>query len=68
MGGKREPSSRSAGRIKAQWSRMARTGQVISSFFAVLGVYLVYWLLAVPLIEPGIEPAAVARASEGTFS
>ncbi len=36
-------------------SRMARTGQIASSFAAVLVVYWLYWLIAVPLIEPNVE-------------
>jgi len=50
-------------RALARWSRMNMAGQVIGSFVAVLAVYLLYWLLAVPLIEPDLEPVPVARAT-----
>ncbi|MBI3838512.1 MAG: hypothetical protein HY288_11345 [Planctomycetia bacterium] len=43
---------------------MARAGQVISSFAAVVVVYWLYWLIAVPLIEPSVEQEPVARASD----
>ena len=43
---------------------MARGGQVASSFVAVVALYWVYWLIAVPLIEPGVEYQAVEPPSE----
>lgn len=64
MGLAAAPSSRTAGGIKAGWSRMARTGQVASSFAAVVCAYFLYWLIAVPLIEPGLEPTTAIRATE----
>ena len=43
---------------------MARAGQVISSFAAVVVAYWMYWLIVVPLIEPSVEQQPVARTSE----
>jgi hypothetical protein len=40
-----------------------RGGQVAGSFVAVLAVYLLYWLLAVPLIEPELESMTVEPAT-----
>ncbi len=57
-------STRPAGLVRAQWSGMARTGQVVSSFAAVVVAYTLYWLIAVPLIEPGLEQKPVARVAD----
>jgi hypothetical protein len=38
-----------------------RTSEVIGWFVGVFCAYWIYWLIAVPLIEPGIEPEAVSR-------
>lgn len=39
-------------------------GEVIGWFAGVVCTYWLYWLIAVPLIEPGVEPEMVTRASE----
>ncbi|HEV3136963.1 MAG TPA: hypothetical protein VGZ26_03650, partial [Pirellulales bacterium] len=43
---------------------MARAGQVISSFAIVVVFYWLYWLIAVPLVEPSVEQEPVARTSD----
>ena len=58
------PSSRSAGLLRLLWSRLSRSGQVAGSFVAVVSAYALYWLIAVPLIEPSLEQKAVARTPE----
>ncbi len=55
-------------KFRARLSRMARTGQVASSFAAVVVVYWLYWLIAVPLIEPSVErQATTASVSDEQF-
>ena len=58
------PSSRSAGLLRILWSRLSRSGQVAGSFVAVVSAYALYWLIAVPLIEPSLEQKVVARTPE----
>ena len=58
------PTSRSAGLLGILWSRLSRSGQVAGSFVAVVSAYIVYWLIAVPLIEPSLEQKAVARTPD----
>lgn len=58
------PSSRSAGPLRILWSRLSRWGQVAGSFVAVVSAYALYWLIAVPLIEPSLEQKVVARTPE----
>lgn len=41
--------------------RNVRTTEVIGWFVGVFCAYWIYWLIAVPLIEPGIEPETVSR-------
>ncbi len=43
--------------------RTVRTGEVIGWFVGIFCTYWIYWLVAVPLIEPGIEPETVSRYS-----
>lgn len=43
---------------------MALTGQVASSFVAVVLVYWVYWFVAVPLIEPSLEERVTTPVTE----
>jgi hypothetical protein len=50
--------------LHARFSGMARAGQVISSLAVVVLAYWLYWLIAVPLIEPSVEQEPVARTSE----
>jgi lipopolysaccharide export system protein LptA len=50
--------------FRAWLSGMARPGQVLSSFAAVFGIYCLYWLFAVPLIEPNVDHEASVRTSE----
>ncbi|MEX2113260.1 MAG: hypothetical protein WD845_08750 [Pirellulales bacterium] len=45
--------------------RAVRTGEVIGWFVGVFCTYWIYWLIAVPLIEPGIEPDSVSRYGAG---
>ena len=58
------PNSRSAGLPRILWSRLSRSGQVAGSFVAVVAAYVVYWLIAVPLIEPSLEQKVVARTPD----
>ena len=57
-------TSRSAGLPRTLWSRLSRSGQVAGSFVAVVAAYVVYWLIAVPLIEPSLEQKVVARTPD----
>ncbi len=43
--------------------RTVRSGEIIGWFVGVFCTYWIYWLVAVPLIEPGIEPETVSRYS-----
>ena len=51
-------------RLRARIASMSTTGQVVGSFVAVLVAYWLYWLIAVPLIEPGIDPRTVSSATD----
>ncbi|MEX0676867.1 MAG: hypothetical protein WD063_07310 [Pirellulales bacterium] len=48
----------------ARPSRAALVRQALASFAAVVGCYWLYWLVAVPLIEPGVEDRPVDVASQ----
>lgn len=50
--------------FRARQSRVTRTRQVLFWFAAVVGSYSLYWLFAVPLIEPNVEQEARARTSD----
>jgi hypothetical protein len=57
-------TSRSAGLLGILWSRLSRWGQIAGSFVAVVSAYVLYWLIAVPLIEPSLEQKVVARTPD----
>lgn len=57
-------TSRSAGLLGILWSRLSRSGQVAGSFVAVVSAYVLYWLIAVPLIEPSLEQKVVTRTPD----
>ena len=44
--------------------RVVRVGEVVGWFAGVVCTYWLYWLIAVPLIEPGIELAAANFSSQ----
>jgi hypothetical protein len=48
----------------ARWLNMARGGQVLSSFMAVVAAYWLYSLLFVPLIEPNVDNEVATRATD----
>src|SRR3954453_8217788 len=54
--------------VSFSWSRMARAGQAGSAFVAVLAAYLLYWLIAVPLIEPTLEEKPIPRATDSQIN
>jgi hypothetical protein len=58
------PSMRPSAAAKWSWWTLARTGQVASSFAAVLAAYFLYWLIVVPLIEPTLDDKPIARATD----
>ncbi len=52
-------------RPKTPIASLAPWKQVVGSFLAVVSAYALYWLIAVPLIEPTLEPdLPTTRASE----
>jgi len=61
------PANPSSARRVARPSRWRGTGQVFGSFAAVFAAYCIYWLLAVPLIEPDIEASVAGGPSEDVF-
>lgn len=50
--------------MRVRFSGMARAWQVVASFCGVFAVYWIYWLIAVPLIEPNIEAEVVTHPTE----
>ncbi len=58
------PSPRATTARRSRFSA-ARVKQVAGSLASVVAAYWLYWLIAVPLIEPSIEPESpIARTSE----
>lgn len=49
---------------RARLSRGTLARQALASFAAVVGCYGLYWLIVVPLIEPGVEDRSLDIASE----
>ncbi len=58
------PSPGVRAHLGARLSAMSRWGQVAGSFGGVFAAYCLYWLFAVPLIEPSVEQTLAIRASE----
>jgi hypothetical protein len=54
--------------LRDRLSGMARPGQIVGSFVAVLALYCLYWLIAVPLIEPGIDAKSTARTPDAVVN
>src|SRR5260221_12693318 len=50
--------------LSGRFTRMARTGQVASSFVAVFMAYWLYGLIVGPLIEPNVEQEPIVQASD----
>ena len=58
------PSPRVRAQIGSRLSAMSRWRQAGGSFVAVFVTYCLYWLFAVPLIEPSVEQTPAVRANE----
>jgi hypothetical protein len=47
-----------------KFASMTGFGQAIASFLVVFCGYWLYWLIAVPLIEPGLDPEVATTARQ----
>jgi hypothetical protein len=54
--------------LRARLLDMSGASQAVGSLVAVLALYWLYWLIAVPLIEPSLAPETVTRASEADIA